>query len=847
MRWTVKRMVIVAAAVVATLVAGTTGAYAQLIIPPGTDCFETTDNSTWVEFGGTGMGAVPPIPAGFFGPGSDPFDGIIALKGEPLLGYPGQVSTLIERLEFAELMPSATIAIEMVELNLVSVEPIIVTYDGGTVDSFFDVFVTLSDIGPSTGYMTITETTPGAGYYEFNSFSGGGIYIHPKFVFTRVDPPHEVFELELPEYDMMLENDAAYPAPLWQSVMPEIVCFDDQLFYPVPGEEVFGLLNEGDAGAHGVIPPRDWTGCCFPGGLCVDMDSLDCQMQGGVPQGQFCTGTVEACCLPDGGCLMIDPLCCDEEGGVVVIGGICAGWTEACCDSFLPYGCMDADPTCCEPALGGWLPGEPFCQGDGNGNLIDDACETQEEGACCYGAEFESCTVTTQDDCEINLMGVYQGDGTMCEGMEACCLPDGTCVDADALCCRNELGGIPAGAATLCAGLTVACCFDDGSCMDVDAACCEVLGGWPSPFGEPICLGDGNGNGTDDACELVQEDQACCLPDGSCVDVTHNDCVDMGGDPQGPGTVCTAAMCTPLKWSQPPTFNPDSLYPDCFWGWDELSEYFGPQIVADDWLCDDPRPITDIHWWGSYQRWNGDMPPNIVPDQFHIGIWTDVPVGIDPFSHPGMMIWEWMVDLADLNERSVGCDFHPGFMDEIDTCFRYDFIIPESEWFYQEEPSTIYWVSISALYLSTPDYQWGWKTREHFYNDDAVRIFFPTNPVPGDEYYEGEPIEYPPGTSWDMAFVLTTIDLQPTCYCRDVNCDGFIDSLDLGAVKNPANWLLPVPPAANPLADVDRNGIVDALDLGAIKNPIYWMTNPHPGGCTCSNYTPDYTIDCPME
>jgi len=84
------------------------------------------------------------------------------------------------------------------------------------------------------------------------------------------------------------------------------------------------------------------------------------------------------------------------------------------------------------------------------------------------------------------------------------------------------------------------------------------------------------------------------------------------------------------------------------------------------------------------------------------------------------------------------------------------------------------------------------------------------------------------------------------CYCRDANCDGSIDSLDLGVVKNPANWLLPVPPA-NPQADVNRDGVVDALDLGAIKDTVYWMTNPHPGGCICSQYTGVYEADCLSE
>jgi len=83
------------------------------------------------------------------------------------------------------------------------------------------------------------------------------------------------------------------------------------------------------------------------------------------------------------------------------------------------------------------------------------------------------------------------------------------------------------------------------------------------------------------------------------------------------------------------------------------------------------------------------------------------------------------------------------------------------------------------------------------------------------------------------------------CLCRDVDCNGYIDSLDLGVIKDPANWLSVSP--ANLLADVNRDGYVDSLDLGAIKDPTYWLTNPHPGGCTCSDYTPDYATDCPTE
>ena len=341
---------------------------------------------------------------------------------------------------------------------------------------------------------------------------------------------------------------------------------------------------------------------------------------------------------------------------------------------------------------------------------------------------------------------------------------------------------------------------------------------------------------------------------------------------------------TYIKWSQPPELNPGSQFPDCFWGWDEISIYqpymgypplcwlypyqcYGdgdgdgdvdaqdladflnafqsgtydscydfnrdgvltvadlgiiqlhlgqdmsqyppcaipagtPQIVADDWRCSDKRPITDIHWWGSYVDYGDDVPPNYAPDRFHIGIWTDVPVSADqPWSHPGIMIHEWIVPRSELNERYVGCDFHPEYMLAPDSCFKYDFLIPESEWFFQEGEDTIYWISIAAIYPGEPPTAnpWGWKTRPRFFNDDAVRIFMPTDPIPGSVFEQGQPIEDEAGNSWDMAFELTTRDCvkitapfyaewvgagknwnRPECWCYERQCRGDTDGLKQG-------------------------------------------------------------------
>ena len=127
-----------------------------------------------------------------------------------------------------------------------------------------------------------------------------------------------------------------------------------------------------------------------------------------------------------------------------------------------------------------------------------------------------------------------------------------------------------------------------------------------------------------------------------------------------------------------------------------------------------------------------------------------------------MMIHEWNVSRHELEERAVGCDFYPERGK--DTCFQYDFFIPEAEWFHQDpQPATaVYWISISARYDTTAGpihYPWGWKTREHYYNDDAVRIFEPHAPTVNMVFGDGQPIEEPQDVSWDMAFELTTIEI----------------------------------------------------------------------------------------
>lgn len=232
-----------------------------------------------------------------------------------------------------------------------------------------------------------------------------------------------------------------------------------------------------------------------------------------------------------------------------------------------------------------------------------------------------------------------------------------------------------------------------------------------------------------------------------------------------------------IKWSQPPEVI-DSTVPQRILGWDERSDYINPPIMADDWLCKDDRPVTDIHWWGSFLGWTQPYPPTILPHAFHIGIWTNVKAGVDTdFSHPGTMVWEnfcnkWVWNFS-------GYDEHPDQLDPeyyTESCFQFNQLLSEDEWFYQEpdEPNTIYWLSIAAIYDSNkppPNHPWGWKTRPWHFEDDAVRMWVALNPDGtlwppalkiGAKWQAGDPVFWPdPDHSWDLCFELTTIYPDP--------------------------------------------------------------------------------------
>jgi len=280
--------------------------------------------------------------------------------------------------------------------------------------------------------------------------------------------------------------------------------------------------------------------------------------------------------------------------------------------------------------------------------------------------------------------------------------------------------------------------------------------------------------------------------------------VDLAFQVQGPGQPDEEVT----KWSQPPQpYEP----PDGYNGWNEYSVYGMSQIVADDWVCTNATPVTDIHWWGSFIGWGVEEPPQ-MPDAFQISFWTDVPQGPnEPFSHPGACVHSLIC--TNFAWQFVGWDFdprEPGTPPE--ACFRFDQNLLPDEWFHQEPGTNIYWVSIAAMYYSgeVPLNPWGWKTRPRDPDspapDDAVRIFEPTAPSPGIVYRFGDSIWWPDETqSWDMAFALTTIEqVEPTH--------------DFGDAPNSYRTLLAVDGARHFMTNVYLGNLIDA-EIDGQPNP----------------------------
>ncbi|MEA3325439.1 MAG: GEVED domain-containing protein, partial [Euryarchaeota archaeon] len=206
----------------------------------------------------------------------------------------------------------------------------------------------------------------------------------------------------------------------------------------------------------------------------------------------------------------------------------------------------------------------------------------------------------------------------------------------------------------------------------------------------------------------------------------------------------TDASGSVVKWRQPP---------DMKYGVNIQSTEREP-IVADDWICKDPRPVTDVHFWGSYIGWEikNEKPQSRQPgvEIFNIRIYEDVPANVDPdipYSHPGELLYA--VKVSEFEESYVASIKQ---IDGYEHKYYYSLDLPEP---FEQKEGTIYWISIAAVMPEEYKHPWGWETSRDHWNDNACQHWY------RNDYWEELTPEKMP--AWyqehyrtvDMAFELT--------------------------------------------------------------------------------------------
>lgn len=244
-------------------------------IEPGTDKWHTESPSNLVF----GSPELPPIPASFFYPGSDPFLGTVMLQGVGIeLGC--DTDTVVQRLQSASLPFDGavdTVPIQLVLLSLTSVNPIVVP----PALSQWDVEVSLAP-APSMGNMTMTRLDDNGGTFTSQ------IQVQAILTFTEVGNPTNTQVMPAPPLFLVNSN----PLP-WtyvaQPVFPPICGGQGPNFFPDPnvlnGEEKMPpnganihTVKTARQGGGGPGPKDDrwstWRSVDFPDGTSQDFSSL---------------------------------------------------------------------------------------------------------------------------------------------------------------------------------------------------------------------------------------------------------------------------------------------------------------------------------------------------------------------------------------------------------------------------------------------------------------------------------------------------------------------------------------------------------------------------------------------
>jgi hypothetical protein len=155
----------------------------------------------------------------------------------------------------------------------------------------------------------------------------------------------------------------------------------------------------------------------------------------------------------------------------------------------------------------------------------------------------------------------------------------------------------------------------------------------------------------------------------------------------------------------------------------DLGSMRGWYIAADDYMCENPLPVTDVHWWGSY--WNPSPGSPQLINGFTISFYSDVPADdAGNFSHPGDLLYEAYVS-GNCNETYYG---YSAF--DSTNVYQYDTILRKP---FEQEYGKIYWLSIVVDQGWEMPPFWGWHNSYNHWNDSAVQSYMqePWYPIYG--------------------------------------------------------------------------------------------------------------------
>ena len=213
--------------------------------------------------------------------------------------------------------------------------------------------------------------------------------------------------------------------------------------------------------------------------------------------------------------------------------------------------------------------------------------------------------------------------------------------------------------------------------------------------------------------------------------------------------------------------------------WPNLNQGFdvwddGPWVLADDFICTNSGPITDIHLWGSWL--NDQVQTNTL--NFWLAIYDDVPASGNTNSHPGNLLWQeqfapgqYFDSFWAFGSESFLDPGPPNVMGP-DSQVRYYCFYPTNIFIQQGAAAApkIYWLMVYAQ-DNAPTYQnYGWKTTTNIQHDVSVYAPWPGSPPIGNPGWT-KTQQASTGGPLDLAFKITTAtnNTPPPTGCVETN------------------------------------------------------------------------------